>query len=286
MNKVKNYLSFVKFAHSIFAMPFALVGFFMALNLNDISFDWWVLLYVVLAMVFARNAAMGFNRYIDRDIDKINPRTENREIPAGKIKPVSALTFVILNAALFIGVSYFINGLCFALSPVALVVILGYSLTKRFTALCHFILGLGLSLSPIGAYIAVTGSFNHMAPIFLSLTVLFWTAGFDIIYALQDDKFDKEQKLNSIPQKIGRKRALNIAMLLHGFSISNLLASALLMQGSMLYYIAVLVFTLFVFYQHSLVKANNLSKVNLAFFTMNGIASLVFGLVAIFSFYY
>jgi 4-hydroxybenzoate polyprenyltransferase len=285
MKKIKNYLSFVKFAHSIFAMPFALVGFFMAINLNELTFDWWLLLYVVLAMVFARNAAMGFNRYIDRNIDKKNPRTAGREIPAGKINPRAALAFVVINAVLFMGVTWFINGLCFVLSPIALLVVLGYSLTKRFTALCHFILGLGLSLSPIGAYIAVTGSFNHWAPILVSLTVLLWTAGFDIIYALQDEEFDEEQKLHSVPQKLGRKKALYLAIGMHVLSVVSLVFSGILLPQNILYLIAVCIFAGFVFYQHTLVKVNDLSRVNLAFFTMNGIASLVFGTVAILSFY-
>jgi len=183
----------IKFAHSIFALPFALIGFFMALHINEIQFDYMKLIYIVLAMVFARNAAMGFNRYIDRNIDKDNPRTNNRELPAGIIKPHAALIFVIINSLLFWGVTWFINNLTFALAPVALLVVLGYSLTKRITALCHLILGLGLSLSPIGAYLSVTGAFDHWAPISLSFAVLFWTAGFDIIYALQDVEFDQEK---------------------------------------------------------------------------------------------
>lgn len=286
MTKFKNYLSFVKFAHSIFAMPFALVGFFMALTINNLDFDFYILIYILLAMVFARNAAMGFNRYIDRNIDKENPRTQNREIPAGKIKPLAALIFVIVNALLFIATTYFINPLALMLSPVALAVVLGYSFTKRITALCHLVLGLGLSLSPIGAYIAVTGSFNSWAPVLVSLAVLLWTAGFDIIYALQDDEFDKKNKLHSIPQAIGRQRALSLSRYFHLVSSLLLFGSAYLISANYIYYLGSLVFSLLLLNQHRLVKINDLSKVNMAFFTMNGIASIVFGILAILSFYF
>lgn len=285
MKNFKNYFSFVKFAHSIFAMPFALLGFFMAIFLNQISFDFFKLIYILLAMVFARNAAMGFNRYIDRDIDKLNPRTNKREIPAGLIKPRAALVFIILNSILFISTTWFINSLAFYLSPVALFVVLGYSLTKRITALCHLVLGLGLSLSPIGAYIAVTGSFNHWAPITISLAVLFWTAGFDIIYALQDDEFDREKNLHSIPQALGRRKALNLSRFLHFVSALLILLSAFLIHANWLYFLGSIIFILLLLNQHRLVKINDLSKVNLAFFTMNGIASVVFSFLAILSFY-
>lgn len=286
MANIKNYLSFIKFSHSIFAMPFALLGFFMAININDISFDYLSLIYVVLAMIFARNAAMGFNRYIDRNIDKKNPRTQKRELPSGIISSKSALWFVIINSILFIGVTWFINNLCFFLSPIALLVVLGYSLTKRFTALCHLVLGLGLSLSPIGAYIAVTGSFNHWAPILISFAVLFWTAGFDIIYALQDDSFDQEHNLHSIPALLGKKKALYLSRFLHSISALLILIPYFLMSVSWIYLLGYLLFMTFLLNQHRLVKIHDLSKVNLAFFTMNGLASIVFGLLSILSFYF
>ena len=170
------FLSLVKFSHTIFAMPFALIGFFLAIRMNHIEFNWVILLLIILCMVFARNAAMAFNRYADKEIDNLNPRTAIREIPSGLIKPRSALLFTILNALLFIATTWFINPLTFKLSPVALLVILGYSLTKKFTSLCHFILGLGLSLAPIGAYISVTGKFN-IIPIMFSCVVFFWVSG-------------------------------------------------------------------------------------------------------------
>ena len=172
-------------------MPFALIGFFLASQ--QYNFEWITLLYVVLCMVFARSAAMAFNRYIDRDIDKENERTSQiREIPNGTITAKNALVFVLINSLLFVATTYFINSLCFTLSPVALLVILGYSFTKHFTALCHLVLGLGLALAPIGAYLAVSGEFS-IIPILFSFVVLFWVSGFDIIYSLQDEEFDKTQ---------------------------------------------------------------------------------------------
>ncbi len=273
--KVKKYLSLIKFSHTIFAMPFAIIGFFLATHWADYSFSWWLLLQVVLCMVFARNAAMAFNRYIDREIDTHNPRTAQREIPAGIINHKSALIFVILNALLFIATTAFINKLVLFLSPVALLVILGYSLTKRFTALCHFVLGLGLSLAPIGAFLAVTGYF-HWLPVLFSLSVLTWVSGFDIIYALQDETFDREQKLNSIPVLLGQKGAIVLSTILHIFSALFVVFAGLLAGFGLWYWIGTLVFVSLLVYQHFLIKPGDLSKVNMAFFTLNGIASVVF----------
>jgi 4-hydroxybenzoate polyprenyltransferase len=272
---ISQYLSLVKFSHTIFAMPFAMVGFFLALKTTHLPFEWSKLLFVVLCMVFARNAAMAFNRYADRDIDELNPRTKVREIPAGIIKPSNALSFVFINCLLFVASTYFINQLCFYLSPVALLVVLGYSITKRFTWLCHLVLGVGLSLAPIGAYIAVTNEF-HMIPICISAAVLFWVSGFDIIYALQDEEFDKGQKLNSIPVKMGRVGALQFSRVLHILSSGSLFMAGFLMQAEWLYWIGYGVFISLLIYQHTLVKPNDLTKVNLAFFTTNGIASVIF----------
>ncbi len=275
MNTVKKYLSFVKFSHTIFAMPFALIGFFLATNYASFPLDWLTFVYVLLCMVFARNAAMAFNRYIDRDIDKLNPRTKQREIPAGKISEKSALFFVILNSVLFILTTWFINKLVFYLSPVALSVVLGYSLTKRFTALCHFILGLGLALAPIGAYLSVTARFDVL-PVLFSFIVLFWTGGFDIIYALQDDEFDKEHQLNSIPAYLGRKNALHLSLFLHALVVGLILYTGSYGNFGYYYWIGAGIFSALLAYQHSLVKADDLKKVNLAFFTTNGIASVIF----------
>jgi len=275
---MKNYLSLIKFSHTIFALPFAIIGFFLATTQIQNPIEWVKLIYVVLCMVFARSAAMAFNRYIDRDIDKANERTADvREIPNGTIQPKSALLFVIVNCVLFIATTYFINPLCFYLSPIALLVVLGYSLTKRFTALCHLVLGVGLSLAPIGAYLAVTGKFDWL-PLFFSFAVLFWVSGFDIIYALQDEEFDKKQKLHSIPVLLGTKNALRLSNFLHLLTASFILFAGYYGGLSLIYWIGSGVFISLLIYQHVLVKPNDLSKVNLAFFTTNGIASVVFSI--------
>jgi len=279
---LKNYLSLIKFSHTIFALPFALIGFTLAVSQDTYNFSWDKLLFVLLCMIFARSAAMAFNRYIDRDVDRANPRTaEIREIPNGTIKAKSALIYVLINCFLFMGSSYLLNSLCFYLSPIALLVILGYSYTKRFTALCHLILGLGLSLSPIGAYLAVTAQFDVL-PILFSCIVLFWVSGFDIIYALQDESFDKKFKLHSIPVLLGKKNALLFSRLLHLITSSILIYIGLnYFINSTLFWIACSIFIALLIKQHRLVRADDLSKVNLAFFTSNGIASVIFGILII-----
>jgi 4-hydroxybenzoate polyprenyltransferase len=274
---VQNYLSLIKFSHTIFALPFAIIGFLIGTQSVHALINWKLLVLVIACMVFARSAAMAFNRYIDRHIDKINPRTFVREIPSGAIRPGAALAFVIFNCALFIFTTYFINTLCFYLSPVALLVILGYSYSKRFTPLCHLILGAGLALAPIGAYLAVTGEFA-LLPLYFSFAVLFWVSGFDIIYALQDEEFDRANKLRSIPVLIGKKNALMLSNLLHALSAVFLLMPTLTHSFGLYYWIGVCVFIGLLIYQHSLVTVDDLSKLNLAFFTTNGIASVVFAL--------
>jgi 4-hydroxybenzoate polyprenyltransferase len=226
-------------------------------------------------MVFARSAAMAFNRWLDAEYDAKNPRTVIREIPGGIISKKNAMIFVIFNCIAFIICTFFINTLCFILAPVALFVILFYSYTKRFTVLCHLVLGLGLSLAPIGAYIAVTGKFA-IVPILFSFAVLFWVSGFDIIYALQDEEFDKENNLYSIPSFIGTKKALRVSEFLHFLSALSVIAAGMIGNFSAMYWSGVVVFAFFLFYQHTLVKPKDLSKVNKAFFSSNGIASVVF----------
>jgi 4-hydroxybenzoate polyprenyltransferase len=285
MNPIKNYLSLVKFSHTIFAMPFALIGFVLGLRYNWIhhqSIDnmWWKFFLVIVCMVTARSTAMAFNRYLDRHFDKLNPRTAIREIPAGIIKAEKALVFIGINIALFITATYFINSICFYLSPVALFVILFYSYTKRFTYLCHLVLGIGLSLAPIGAYLAVTGSFA-LLPILFSFAVVFWVSGFDIIYALQDIDFDQSQSLYSIPSYWGLEKALNIARVLHIFSALFVIIAFYIGGFHSLYLLGLAVFIGMLLYQHSIVKPNDLSKVNIAFMTANGIASVVFGVIVI-----
>jgi 4-hydroxybenzoate polyprenyltransferase len=308
MLAVKKYLSLVKFSHTIFAMPFALIGFFLGVikgsallnkwNLNffqskeiNIKEGWhsvilspsyllYLFILVMGCMIFARSAAMAFNRWLDAKYDAMNPRTAVREIPAGIIKPSNALIFTIANCLLFIVCCFFINRLCLYLSPIALFVILFYSYTKRFTALCHLVLGVGLSLAPIGAYIAVTGQFSIL-PILFSFTVLFWVSGFDIIYALQDEDFDKQNQLHSIPSTVGKKKALRISELLHVFSAACVIGAGFYGHFGVWYWIGVALFTGLLIYQHLLVKPNDLSKVNMAFFTTNGIASVVFSVFVI-----
>jgi 4-hydroxybenzoate polyprenyltransferase len=302
MPTVKNYLSLIKFSHTIFAMPFALIGFFLAkrfmdasnvhrtLNLeswitfNKVAYDYEFYLIkfilVILCMVFARSAAMAFNRYLDRKWDALNPRTAVREIPKGIITPKNALVFTIVSCFLFLTTCFFINRICFYLSPVALAVVLGYSYTKRFTPLCHLILGLGLSLAPIGAYLAVTGFF-HWLPVLFSFAVLFWVSGFDIIYALQDVEFDQSQQLYSIPASVGKEKALRISELLHLLSAAAVVVAGKFGHFGWLYWIGVLVFIGCLVYQHSIVKPHDLRKVNIAFMTTNGIASVVFAIFVI-----
>lgn len=280
---MKHYLSLVTFTHTIFAMPFALASFVMATLYHDAGFSWQLLLLVVLCMVFARTAAMGFNRWLDRDIDASNPRTKVREIPAGIVSPLAALIFVLINCGLFIATTWFINPLCFYLSPVALLVVLGYSYTKRFTWLCHLVLGLGLGLAPVGAWLAVTGSFA-LLPVLYGTAVLFWTGGFDVIYALQDEEFDRSNKLYSMPAFLGKTKALRVSEFLHVVSASAMLAATYLQhqylpQAGWLSWVAAAVFLGLLVYQHLLVKPNDLSHVNRAFFTSNGVASAIFGLL-------
>lgn len=278
--KISNYLSLVKISHTIFSLPFAFIGFFLAISNRIYSFDYFVLLLVIISVFFARNAAMSFNRYLDRYIDKKNPRTTAREIPSEILKPGSVLVFTIANSILFITTTFFINDLCFYLSPLALFVVLGYSYTKRFTYLSHLILGLGLSLSPIGAYLAVTGTFDFL-PLLFSTVVLFWVAGFDIIYALQDDDFDRSQNLKSVPAFLGKKKSLLFSIILHAFSVIFIVIAGLAGHFHYLYWIGTIIFTALLVYQHSIIKHDDLKRINLAFFTTNGIASIIFAIFVI-----
>ncbi len=273
--RLGNYLSLVKFSHTIFALPFAIIGFFLATQHFGYTFSWIKLLLVLVCMVLARSAAMAFNRYADRDIDERNPRTAQREIPSGVISADDARFFVIVNSMLFMITTYFINNLCFLLSPIALLVILGYSYTKRFTSLCHFVLGLGLALAPVGAFVAVSETF-HLLPILFGFVVLFWVSGFDIIYALQDEGFDKSQDLYSIPTILGKERALRLSNVLHFGCALILLIVGIIAPFDGWYWLGAIIFIALLYYQHTLVTPNDLSKVNLAFFTTNGIASVVF----------
>jgi 4-hydroxybenzoate polyprenyltransferase len=320
MSTVKNYLSLIRFSHTIFAMPFAMIGFFLGafpviaalkekaqfrgipgwhtviyplfanvdMDQSQVPQTGWQivirLVLVILCMIFARSAAMAFNRWLDVKWDALNPRTAIREIPRGIISKSSALRFVIFNCVAFVVCTWFINLLCFYLSFVALAVVLGYSYTKRFTPLCHVILGLGLSLAPIGAYLAVTGHFA-LLPILFSFTVIFWVSGFDIIYALQDEDFDKAQRLYSMPSWLGKGKALRVSEFLHLLSTFCVVAAGFYGQFGWPYWIGVAIFMGMLIYQHIIVKPNDLSRVNLAFMTANGIASVVFAVFVIGSMY-
>ena len=307
MSTVKKYLSLIKFAHTIFAMPFALIGFmlgvyaFMTNGIADAQQSFGekagvihtvirftpnytqlgkLLVLVILCMIFARSAAMAFNRYLDREFDAQNPRTAIREIPAGILKANNVLWFTFICAVAFMVTTWFINRICFLLSPVALFVVLFYSYTKRFTPLCHLVLGLGLSLAPIGAYLAVTGEFS-LLPILFSFTVIFWVSGFDIIYALQDEEFDKSKQLHSIPAWLGKKKGLRVSELLHVLSAACVILAGVYGHFHWLYWVGVAVFVGMLLYQHSIVKPTDLRRVNLAFMTANGIASVVFAVFVI-----
>lgn len=274
---MKKYFSLVLFAHTLFAMPFAFIGFFLAVTTTDHPLNWIKFGLMLLCMVFARNAAMSFNRYLDRHIDARNPRTAIRDIPSGRVSAGEALVFTIINSLLLVMTTLLINRLCFYLSPVALAVILGYSYTKKFTPLCHLILGLGLALAPLGAYLVVTGEFA-MLPVYFSIAVLCWVSGFDIIYSLQDEEFDRDHQLKSIPAWLGKAKALQVSSILHVLAVIALIIPYLITDLSWFYLSGVLFFILLLTYQHQLVKPDDLSKVNRAFFTTNGIASVVFAL--------
>ncbi len=282
LTSFKNYLSLIKFSHTIFALPFALVGYFLGQQHSGANPRWEILIAVVLCMVFARSAAMAFNRFIDEKFDKLNPRTAIREIPAGIVQKNHALWFVIINCLLFVVTTYFINTLCFYLSPIALFVILFYSYTKRFTPLCHLVLGLGLSLAPVGAYLAVVGHFDTI-PLLFSAIVFTWVSGFDILYALQDEEFDKANHLKSIPVLLGRHRAMNFSRFLHFITASIVVFIGLYHLPNVYYGVGALLFIGLLFYQHTLLTPTDISKVNLAFGTTNGIASLLFSLFVILS---
>lgn len=271
MRKLRIILEMIKFEHTVFALPFAVMSAFIAADgFPPLPKLGWIL----VAMVGARSCAMAFNRLADAEIDSKNPRTAMRAIPAGLITKSAVWIFTIVSAGLLVVAAWRLNPLAFALSPVALIVVMGYSYTKRFTAFSHFWLGLALSISPVGAWIAIHGSFA-LPPIILCLVVLLWTAGFDIIYACQDVNFDRKHGLRSIPAKIGIRWALWLSSTLHVIAVLLLLAIPFLVELGLFYYIGVGIVVLIFIYEHAIVKPTDLSRVNLAFFTLNGMISLV-----------
>jgi len=280
VQKIKWYLRLIRFSHTIFAMPFALLGTAIAYSHTPEKFSFEKLIYIILCMFFARTSAMAFNRYLDKDIDKLNPRTKNREIPSNKVKPIEALILTILSSILFSVFSYLLNPLCFYLSPIALIVILGYSYTKRFTWLCHLILGLGLALAPIGSYIAITDTI-HPIIIIIGFSVLFWVSGFDIIYALQDEEFDKTHQLYSIPAFLGKKQSIYLARGLH--FLSSILLFWIYIHYSLgsIYLIGWIIFSILLTYEHYLVTPKDISKIPFAFGNLNGWAGLIFGTLGV-----
>ncbi len=271
------YLEMIKFEHSVFALPFALTGMVWAsVSAGKGGWPGWrVFGLIVLAMVSCRSAAMAFNRIADRDIDAANPRTKMRAIPAGLLGLRHANVFFFASCAVFFVCAWALNPLSFALSPVALGVVLFYSVTKRFTAWCHFVLGLSLGIAPSAAWIATTGELAW-APLLLTLAVTMWTAGFDIIYSLQDDAFDAEHGLRSLPQTIGRGKALALSRCCHVAAVAALLGASWLAGVGWVMWVGVAVVAALLLYEQSLVKPDDLSKVNMAFFTLNGFVSLGF----------
>jgi 4-hydroxybenzoate polyprenyltransferase len=256
----------IKFSHSVFALPFALASAAVAANGRV---PWRELPWIVVAMIGARSAAMGFNRLADQAIDARNPRTAGRELPRGALSRREVWLFVSLSALALIGAAAMLNPLCLLLSPVALLVVLGYSYTKRFTSLSHIVLGLALSIAPVGAWLAVRGRFDA-APIVLALAVLFWVAGFDTIYSCQDVDFDRREGLRSLPALLGIRRALAFARALHVAAVVLLAVLYTLAPLHPIYLAGVAAVAVLLVYEHSLVSADDLSRVDAAFFTVNG----------------
>lgn len=262
----------IKFEHTLFALPFAFLGAVFAANGLP---TWWQILWITVAMFGARSSAMTFNRIIDRKFDAENPRTANRELPSGKLSVGFAWTFLIASLVLFEIAAYSLNWLTFALSPVALLSVLGYSYAKRFTSFAHLILGWALAISPTAAWIAVRGAIDDVIPIFLSLLVMMWTSGFDIMYACQDYEFDKKAGLRSIPARFGIKNSLWIARMFHFQAFVVLLLLYAVTDLGWLALAGVIAVGGLLIYQHTLVKANDLSKMNAAFFTTNAFVSVI-----------
>jgi 4-hydroxybenzoate polyprenyltransferase len=276
-NRLRLTLEMIKFEHSVFALPFALTGALLAWREGDAGGIgvWWKLLWIVVAMVAARSAAMAFNRVIDADIDARNPRTRARHLPAGLLSRGFAWGFVALSGAVFLLAARQLNPLCFRLAPVALAVVFFYSFTKRFTSFSHLVLGFALGIAPAAAWIAMRGSLDPRI-LWLTAAVTFWTAGFDVIYACQDYEFDLDAGLFSLPRRLGVARALRVAQLLHTAMIGCLLALVWTLQLGVLSLAGIAAVTVLLIYEHRLVKPDDLSRVDAAFFTMNGYVSVLF----------
>jgi 4-hydroxybenzoate polyprenyltransferase len=275
-SRLVRYANFVKLPHTLFALPFALVGVVLASYVKDVR--WTEVLWVIVAFSAARFAAMGFNRIVDRRIDTLNPRTARRELPAGTISTLEASAAVALASALFVFAAWELNPLCFLLAPVALAWVFFYSYTKRFTRWAHLALGLGLGIAPVGGYLAVTGEWSSAwwTLVLLALAVMSWVGGFDIFYALQDVAFDRQHGLHSIPVALGEVRAVVVARALHAFTVCALAIVGVGVSAGWLYILGVVVVAALLLYEHSLVRPGNLARLDAAFFTMNGIISITF----------
>lgn len=272
---IHKFLSLVKFSHTVFALPFALVGY--GFGVRAAGFDWVILAQVVACMVFARSAAMAFNRLVDREFDAKNPRTASREIPSGALSTKTVTRLVVVCSVGFVLTTLSINLLCFVLSPIALAIVLGYSYTKRFTSWCHLVLGLGLAIAPVGGYVAAAGSFSGAVWVLAGL-VLTWVAGFDVLFALQDESFDKSEGLHSIPAHFGVKKSLYLSGGLHAATTIGVVSLGFLIYPSypIIYWVGAFIFVGLLVFQHAIIRPTDLSRVNLAFGTTNGIASVLY----------
>ena len=275
--KIAHYLRMIRFSHSVFALPFAFTGALIAASGIPTP---RTIFWITLAMIGARSGAMGMNRIIDREIDRENPRTSYREIPSGKIETREAAIFTVIALLLFIFAAYNLNILAFMLSPLVIFILFLYSYTKRFTWMSHFVLGIAISVAPLGAWIAVKGTFD-MRILPLVVAVVFWLAGFDILYALHDIDFDRNHKLYSIPQRFGIGKAIHLSRLFHGITMLLLMYTGFLFGLGVFYWVGMSIVAFLFFYEHSLVKPDDLSKLNIAFFNMNGYISAT---VFVFSF--
>lgn len=277
-DQIVQYGRMIKFSHSVFALPFALTGAMLAATVTSISFR--QIGWIMIAMIAVRSAAMGFNRLVDRHLDSANPRTCERELPRGAMSVISVGTFIIASSGVFVLAAHKLNPVCFQLSPVALAVVFFYSYTKRFTWGSHLVLGLCLSLAPLGAWVAITGRIDF-PPLVLGFAVLFWVAGFDVLYACQDQDFDRTIGLHSIPARFGLVGALNVARMFHGLAVGFMLVLAYVMELNLLYLAGVGVITVLLFFEHRMVRADDLTKVNTAFLTMNSVVSVVYFLFTV-----
>ncbi len=268
--KIKTMLEMIKFKHTVFALPFALIGSFLS-GRGIPSFT--IFLWVVVAMVGARTCAMGFNRIVDRKFDGANPRTSNRAIPSGEVSLVESWAMVIVSGILFFFACFMLNPLALFIAPFALSLTLIYSLTKRFTSLCHVVLGVALAFSPLGGWVAVSGSLDGY-PWILSLGVLFWVSGFDMVYACLDADFDRDAGLYSMPSRFGRERSFQLAVFFHVLAFALFIGTGYMMSLNIFYYIGILLTGGALFYQHIVVNPKDLSRIQLSFFSLNGFISL------------